>query len=1150
LADPFVHLHVHSDYTLLDGAARIERLAARAAALGMPALALTDGGNLFGAVQFYRACTRVKVKPILGMEAYVTRGSRFDKTVKSARGLDHLVLLAQNEIGLQNLMRLSTAGYLEGFYYRPRVDYELVEEHAEGLIALSSGMSGAISRELLAGRPRQALEVAGRHKEIFGDRFYVELQDHGIPHQQALLPQLTDVARKVGLPLVATNDVHYMAAAEAEAQEILLLIQQQRTVADPGRLSPGTDQRHFRSGEEMRSVFAALPEALAATLEIAGRIDLKLNFDDLRLPKFPLPEGFDNPNDYLQHLARRGLDERYGAATESLRERLEFELGIILQMGYAGYFLIVRDFIHHARKEGIAVGPGRGSAAGSLVAYCLGITDIDPIRFGLLFERFLNPERVSMPDIDVDFDYRRRGEVIDYVKSKYGEESVTQIITFGTMAARGVIRDVGRALGIAFEEIDRIAKLVPGELGITLDRALEQIPELSEMARSDENHARLIRVARILEGLARHASTHAAGVLIAPGRLDEMVPLFRSGKGEVSTQWDMKSVEKVGLLKMDFLGLRTLTVIEDALDHIRERTGARPELRALPLDDPATYDLLRRAGTVAVFQLESSGMRDLLRRLAPESFDDIVAVNALYRPGPMGSGMVQNFIDRKHGREPIVCMHEILEPILMPTYGMMVYQEQVMQIASVMAGFTLGEADLLRRAMGKKDKEEMAAQEKKFVEGAVARGIPHETARRVFEQMAYFAGYGFNKSHSAAYALISYQTAWLKAHHPAEFMAATLTSEMETTDRVMVLVEECRRLGINVFPPDVNVSRAGFLVTDEGIRFGLGAVKNVGVNTIEALVAERERGGPFRSIYDLARRIGHDAINRRVLESLVAAGTLDALLPSRGRLFAAVAGALETGARFQRDQAMGQTSLFGGGGAGGEDDPELPQVPEWDRNTRLRCEKEVLGFYLSEHPLDAYRDEISAVASGDTERLKTLPNGADVGLLGVVTAVKRRVDKKGRPFGFAQVEDYAGVVECVFFSDVFEKAKGFLEPDRVVLVRGRLDRREPEGEPKIVASEAFDFEACRGQLAHTLYVRVPLSGLEEERLAAIGRILERYPGRGDVVFHLETDTGRRVRIRSGRYKVGVHPDLLVELRAELGGDAVRLGETVNGRNGR
>ncbi|NNF08351.1 MAG: DNA polymerase III subunit alpha, partial [Candidatus Eisenbacteria bacterium] len=704
----FVHLHVHSDYSLLTGATKIKPLVARAAELNMDAVALTDNGNLFGAIEFYDAARSRGLKPIVGMETYLTRSSRFEKDTR-ARNLDRLVLLARNHTGFKNLLKIATAGYLEGFYYLPRIDYEFLEDHAEGLIGISSGMNGAVAREVLAGQPRQALDIAGRHREILGDNFYVALQDHNIPHQRALIPQLVDASKRAGVRAVAVNDVYYLGPGHASAQEVLVNIRQQNTMEDKNRFRAETDQRYFKSTEEMAALFEGVPDALQATRDIADLVELNLDFGNLLLPEFPLPTRFKDLDDYLVFLCEEGLKERYSSIDDALVERLKYELDVIRQMGYAGYFLITRDFIQHARDKGISVGPGRGSAAGSLVAYCLRITDIDPMRFELLFERFLNPERVSMPDIDIDFDYRRRGEVIEYVKQKYGEESVTQIITFGTMAARGVIRDVGRVLGMDYSEVDYTAKLVPAELGISLEKAVEQVPELSAMEENDGVHGKLIRTARTLEGVNRHASTHAAGVLIAPGRLDEVVPLFKSGKGEVSTQWDMKSSERVGLLKMDFLGLRTLTVINDSLDLIEERTGNRPDLENLGFDDEKTFDLLRNAHTIAVFQLESSGMRDLLRKLSPESFEDIVAVNALYRPGPMGSGMVNDFIDCKHGHKEIRYEHPCLEPILKSTYGMMVYQEQVMQIASTMAGFSLGDADILRRAMGKKKKEEMDA---------------------------------------------------------------------------------------------------------------------------------------------------------------------------------------------------------------------------------------------------------------------------------------------------------------------------------------------------------------------------------------------------------------------------------------------------------
>jgi len=1149
VADRFVHLRVHSDFSLLTGAAKVAALVERAARLGMPALALTDNGNLFGAIQFYQAAVKAGIKPILGMETYLVRGNRRERSSRP-RDLDRLVLLAADRTGWGNLIKIATAGYLEGFYYLPRIDYEFLEDHAEGLVAVSTGMNGAVCRELLGGRPRAAVEMAGRHREIFADRFYVGLEDHDIPHQRGTIPQLVDAAGRAGVPLVADNDVYYLEASDAPAQEILVNIRQQHTVADAKRFRAETDQRYFKSAEEMAALFRGVPESLAATAEIAERVSLELEFGKLLLPEFPLPDGFDSLQGYLEHLAREGLGRRFPETTAVLEERLVYELGIIRQMGYAGYFLIVRDFIQHARDQGIPVGPGRGSAAGSLVAYCLGITDLDPMRFDLLFERFLNPERVSMPDIDIDFDYRRRGEVIEYVKEKYGEDSVTQIITFGTMAARGVIRDVGRVLGMEYGEVDYTAKLVPAELGITLDKAIDQVPELREMEASEDVYGKLIRTARTLEGLARHASTHAAGVLIAPGRLDDVVPLFRSGKGEVSTQWDMKSSEEVGLLKMDFLGLRTLTVIDDALGLIEERRDVRPDLDALPLDDDATFELLRRAETVAVFQLESSGMRDLLRKLAPETFDDIVAVNALYRPGPMGSGMVDMFVDCKQGRQEIRYEHKSLEPILKSTYGMMVYQEQVMQIASVMGGFSLGDADLLRRAMGKKKHEAMAAQQVRFVEGALERGYSRETAEKVYEQMSHFAGYGFNKSHSAAYALISYRTAYLKAHYPAEFLAATMTSEMDSSDRVMVLVEECRRMKIPVLPPDVNRSRPAFTVTDEGIQFGLGAVKNAGLGAVEELVAERNRGGPFKNLFDLCRRVSHAALNRRVLESLVVAGALDSLDASRARQHAAVPMALDAGARHQEDAARGQTSLFGSDGPGEIGEPTLPEVPEWPRNQLLKNEKEILGFYLTDHPLSAYRDEVAAVATGDTAHLKGLGDGAAVALLAVISGIVKKIDKKGRPMAFVIVEDFAGTLECVLFSKVYETVHEVLEEDRVVLVRGKLDRRDPESAAKLMVEEIVDFEANRANLGHTLSLRVPLARFDEGGLEVLKKTLERYPGRGDVILHLELRTGRRVRVRVTSDRVGVHPDLLAELRSLLGADAVRLGEALNGRNGR
>ena len=1134
----FVHLHVHSDYSLLRGAAKIKALVRRAAELEMKAMALTDSGNMFGAVEFVSAASQAGLQPILGMETYITRGSLLDKSPRN-RSVDGLLLYAKNEVGFRNLIKISTKGFLEGFYYRPRVDYEFLEDHAEGLIAVTAGVRGAPARELLEGRAPQALALAGRIKEIFDGEFWIGLENHGLPGQRAVLPQLTDLAKRAGVQPVALNDVAYLKAEDAEAHEILMLIREQKSLADANRYRRETDQRFLKSAAEMEELFGALPEALHSTEEIAERVQFNMEFGNLLLPAFPLPEGFASPEDYLEHLAGQGLEARYSTIDEELQARFRFELDIILQMGYAGYFLIVRDFIKQARDIDISVGPGRGSAAGSLIAYCLGITDIDPIRFGLLFERFLNPERVSMPDIDIDFDYRRRGEVIEYVKHKYGEDSVTQIITFGTMAARGVLRDVGRVLGLSYGEVDQTAKLVPPELGITLDKAIEMVPELQEMAKDKGQYGKLLTNARKLEGLSRHASTHAAGVLIAPGRLDDVVPLFRSGKGEVSTQWDMKASEQVGLLKMDFLGLRTLTVIEDCLKLIEERTGSKPDLSKIPLEDEQTFDLLKEASTVGVFQLESAGMRDLLRRLAPESFEDIIAVNALYRPGPMGSGMVTDFIDCKRGDKAIRYEHECLEPILKPTYGMMVYQEQVMQIASVMAGFSLGDADLLRRAMGKKKPEEMAAQRERFLKGAQERGHRSDIAARVFEQMEYFAGYGFNKSHSAAYALISYHTAYLKANFPADFLAASMTSEMDSTARVMILVEECRRLGIPVQGPDVNSSHTVFTVTgDQQIRFGMGAIKNVGTAVIDELVKERVNG-PYLSIFDLCRRVGHQILNKRVLESLVAAGAMDSIHSVRASAYGAVAGALESGSRHQVDADRGQTSLFDSGDI--PLDPELPGVEEWERSERLRFEKEVLGFYLSDHPLSAYRDEIAALATGSSEVLRGINDGVDVSFLGVISGVLKKIDKKGRTMGFVQVEDFSGSLECVLFARIYEEAAPLLDEDRIALFRGRLDRREEDSDPKLIVDEVTDLESNRSNLEHRLLIQLPLQGFDENSMEELKTLLSQYPGRGNVVLHLELETGRHVEVKVGSHKVSVDPQFMAALRARYGADAVRLG---------
>ncbi|MBI1796756.1 MAG: DNA polymerase III subunit alpha, partial [Candidatus Eisenbacteria bacterium] len=816
----FVHLHNHSDYSLLDGASPIAGMVERAAKLKMPALALTDHGSLFGAVEFYQEARKAGVKPILGMEAYVTRGRRQDRTRDSAH---HLVLLARDAAGFRNLMKLSSLAFLEGFYYKPRVDHELLAANAAGLLALSACPKGEIATDLIDGDEEGAARTAELYRDIFGaDHFFLEIQNHGLEIEDQIRAKVTALSRRTGIPLVATNDCHYLRHEDADAHDVLICIQTGKSVDDPRRLKYETDQLYFRSADEMRACFPDHAEALRNTLAIAERCNLQLDFGKPLLPAFPLPPGIESPEAYLRSITASALMQRYPSPTEAVRTRMEYELDVICRMGFASYFLIVRDFIDFARKHGIGVGPGRGSVAGSLVAYALKITDIDPLRHGLIFERFLNPERVSMPDIDIDFDDLRRGEVIEYVKRKYGEGNVTQIITFGTMGAKGVMRDVGRALGLPFTEVDRIARMVPEGLGMTLERALELAPDLKKLPERGPQHARMLKSARVLEGLARHASTHAAGVLITPGPLTDYVPLYRQKDETVTTQWDMKAVEKAGLLKMDFLGLRTLSVLAEAVRLIERHAGRTVDLARLPLDDAAAYRVFQEAETVGIFQFESGGMRDYLKRLKPTVFEDLVAMNALYRPGPMEN--IPYFIDCKQGKQVARYEHPDLEPILTDSYGVFVYQEHVMQAANVLAGFSMAQADELRRAMGKKRPEEMEAKRKEFIEGCRARKISPAKAEKIFATMEKFAGYGFNRSHSAAYALLAYQCAWLKANHPGEFMAATLTSELSDSARIVTLIEECRRLGLAILPPDVNRSEWRFTIEDGAIRFGLGAV--------------------------------------------------------------------------------------------------------------------------------------------------------------------------------------------------------------------------------------------------------------------------------------------------------------------------------------
>ena len=1112
----FVHLHNHSDYSLLDGASPIPRMIKRAAELGMPAVALTDHGAMFGAIEFHQEAKKAGLKPIIGMEAYVTRGKRQDRTRETAH---HLVLLARDEQGFRNLIRLSSIAFLEGFYYKPRLDHEVLSQYAAGITALSACPKGEIASDLLDGNESGALRTAETYRDIFGDgNFFLEVQNHGLEIEDRIRAGVVALARKTGLPLVATNDCHYLRHEDYSAHDVLLCIQTGKNVSDEKRMRYETDQVYFKTADEMRARFGDLPEALSNTLRVAEMCSLDLKFGKPLLPEFPLPPEWSSADDFLRHLTEEGMRWRFpNGAGESLRQRTHYELDVICRMGFASYFLIVRDFIDFARKSGIGVGPGRGSVAGSLVAYVLRITDIDPIEHGLIFERFLNPERVTMPDIDIDFDDLRRGEVIEYVRRKYGEGSVTQVITFGTMGAKGVVRDVGRALGLAFAEVDKIAKLVPDGLGMTLERALELSPDLKNIGQRGPEFARLLDSARVLEGLARHASTHAAGVLITPGPLTDYVPLYRQKDESVTTQWDMKSIEKAGLLKMDFLGLRTLSMLDECVRLVKQHRGADLDLSKLKLDDAPAYKVFQSADTVAIFQFESSGMRDYLRRLKPSVFGDLTAMNALYRPGPMEN--IPYFIDCKHGRQVAKFEHPALEPILKDTYGVFVYQEQVMAAAHTLAGFSMAEADELRRAMGKKLQEEMEKKRNQFVEGCGTNNkIPPKVAERIFATMEKFAGYGFNRAHSAAYALLAYQSAFLKAHYPAEFMAATLTSEMSDSARIATLIEECRRMKLEILAPCVNRSEWKFTIEDGRIRYAMGAVRNVGQSAVESIVAAR-RDGAFHDLFELASRLDSKAVNRRVLESLVAAGACDALGPERGQLFAASAVALDQAAVLQREKQSGQSSLFGdpGGPAVAVAAPRLPFAAAWTPKERTSREKEALGFFLSDHPMAPLREQLASVASHDIASLAGAPDGAEVRVAALIGEIKAIVTKSGKRMAALQLEDLGGRIEATLFPDVYEAARPHLVVDAIVVVHARVESNDRGF--KLLAGEIMPWDSARATYRPSLHIEIRADEITEAWLQSVDTILNSHRGDSDVYLHIVKPDGSREATRARRYRV-------------------------------
>ena len=1106
-AADFVHLHVHTQYSLLDGAIRVDDLLNKCKEFGMKAVAITDHGAMHGALEFYVKANKAGIKPIIGCEFYIAPQDRkiHSGAKSSGDAAFHLVLLAMNTAGYKNLMKLASIAQLEGFYYKPRIDRETLIAHNEGLIALTACLHGGIPHLILNNNIKEArIETKGLQK-IFGDRLYFELQDSGIKEQKKVNNGLKKLSKEFSIPLVATNDCHYLNQKESFAHEVLLCIQTGRTINDVNRFKFATDELYFKSPEDMCERFKEFPGSISESVKIAERCNLDLKFGEHHFPNFPLPDN-ETLDSYFERLAREGLNERLtvlrnkdemtAELEKSYHERLEMEIDVIKTMEFPGYFLIVADFINWAKKNHIPVGPGRGSGAGSLVAYCLRITEIDPMPYGLIFERFLNIERKSLPDFDIDFCQERRGEVFHYVQEKYGgSEHVAQIITFGSMKARAVIRDVGRALDMPFAEVDRIAKLIPDQLKITIKSAIEQEPRLRDAEKRDENVATLLSTARVLEGLNRHMSTHAAGVVISPEPMTQYLPLCKGPKGEILTQYDMKYTEMTGLIKFDFLGLKTLTVIDRAVKLIETAIDSALEIDNIPLDDPKTYDLLCKGDALGVFQLESSGMRALLTNMKPEVFSDLIALVALYRPGPMESGMVGNFVDTKHGKKPANYPLPELKPVLEETYGVIVYQEQVMKIANILASYTLGDADILRRAMGKKIPEVMANEKEKFMAGAEKNNIPKDKAEYIFDLMAKFAGYGFNKSHSAAYALIAYQTAYLKAHYPAQFMAALLSCDMNNTDKVVTYINECRDNEIEVLPPDINESFKDFTVIDDRIRFGLAAVKNVGEAALDSIIEERQKDGAYESLEDFCCRVDLRRVNRRVLESLIKAGAFDSLRLKRSQLFAILDQALEQGQAAQRDRLSGQISLFAVMGSEEETQHkkiEIPSIPEWTDQEKLSLEKETVGFYLTGHPLDDYREDILAVTDTNLNENKQWVEGQNLRVGGLIRDIKNRKTKKGDPMAVIIMEDIAGTVEVVIFPELYSRCATILNNDTPVIIEG-LVKKDERGD-NIIANAVETLESARDKYTASASILLQSDRVNRQSLEALKKIFFQHHG--------------------------------------------------------
>ncbi|MBW1911660.1 MAG: DNA polymerase III subunit alpha [Deltaproteobacteria bacterium] len=1142
----FVNLHVHTEFSLLDGAIPIKRLLQKTNRLGMDSVAITDHGNIFGAVQLFEKAADFDVRPVLGCELYVAPGNRQERT-PSGDGQPnayHLVLLVMNETGYKNLCRLVTLGHLEGFYYHPRVDMDLLKEFNEGLIALSACLKGVVPYFIRSGRVEHAKEKAKELSNIFDkERFYLEVQANKMPEQVEVNRVLREFSQDLSIPIVATNDCHYLNREDSEAHDALLCIQTGKIIDDPQRLKFSSDEFYFKSREEMEASFGGdnFSDALDNTVDVARRCQYVMEFGNYKYPVFNVPDQLDL-NALLEQEAKKGLEERLAQRErengelsqkliEEYRARLDFELDVITGMGFSGYFLIVADFIGYARRSDIPVGPGRGSAAGSLVAYSLRITNLDPIEYGLLFERFLNPQRISMPDIDIDFCIYGREEVIKYVADKYGRDNVGQIITFGTMKARGVIRDVGRVLNIPYGDVDKIAKLVPEGPGVTLGRAIEEEPELKNLENGEKIEKKLIKISRSLEGIARHASIHASGVVISDLPLVEYLPLYKGAKDEIMTQFTMDQIEHIGLIKFDFLGLKTLTVIKQALKLIKESSGREIDIESIPLDDGKTFKLCQEGKTTGVFQLESGGMKDLLRRLKPEQFEDLVALVALYRPGPME--WIPDYIDGKHGRRKPKYLHPKLEPILGVTYGVAIYQEQVMQIARDLAGFSMAEADVLRKAMGKKKVALLAEQKEKFTKGCMENDISKELAEKIFAFIEPFAGYGFNRSHAACYALIGYQTAYLKAHFPVQFMAALMTQDMGNQDKTIKNIAECRKMGISILPPDLNESQADFAVVDEAIRFGMAAVKNVGLKAVESIIEVRDSSGPFKNMMDFAERVEGSKVNRRVFEGLIQAGAFDFMGIHRSQFFASLDDVIRSCGASRDPNQLNMFSSVNDAGSGLSGLFEFPDIEEWNEREKLRKEKEALGFYITGHPLDEFSEEVKRFTTCSIQEILGLKDKSQVKVAGVIENLRLRRTKKGDRMAVFNLEDSTGATEVVLFPDAFNNYSQLLRGEEPLLVGGTAEVNDSSS--KIIGKEIDSLGVMRQKA-----IRMIELGLHEERvsrdlLEEVRDILFRYPGKCSVMIRLYVGNGKEIIIAAhNHYKVFPCAEMIEEIEEVTG----------------